>query len=97
MKRIPRYAIEVEKVGPDGYIMRIMNGRKVRTFYDQNEAAAFAERLEAGANNPLYQDGSYMRFEVIDWPPEKRVESKDMKRMSDYALGKSRRRPDGNV
>lgn len=65
-----KFAIEIEKVGPDGWITRLKRGRRTETFDTRVEAETVADVLDQRQNEICRVDGSYVRYEVIEFPEE---------------------------
>jgi hypothetical protein len=60
------YAIEIEKVGPGGYVTRYVDSRgRPERFATREAAQRVADHLDAQANT---YPGHYTRYEVIEIP-----------------------------
>lgn len=59
-----KFAIEIEKIGPSGYITRYVDTRgRAKRFPTREAAQAVADHLDEQANT---LPGDYTRFEVIE-------------------------------
>lgn len=68
------WIIEIERVGPGGYVTRFARGGRLQRFATREAAQAVADQLEAQALTSV--DG-WTRYEVLEMPEPEYIPERD--------------------